>query len=316
MSLSLKIFTAFGIPVQLHISMLIVPFLALNWVDGYGAMSLFVAGMGVIVVFGSILLHELGHALTARKFGVHTKDIVLTPIGGMARILNMPTKPSQEILISAAGPAVSFALAILGFVVLYVAAPFGGPQLVMDGLGVLFWINLMLGAFNLIPALPMDGGRILRGILATRNDYLTATRKAAKVGKILAVVGFSIGGIALLGRFVGFSIGVSPWSILLISAFVYFSAGQEERMAARREAQRQGASGGGPFRWAWTRGANPGPSPSQGHGQPGSGWTSSTDPRNGGAADPRSTPPRSAGPKVVVVQGGKAEVISRKDPKN
>lgn len=308
MNLSWKIGRAFGIPVKLHVSMLIVPLIAFGWVDGFGLMSLLVAGVGVVLVFGSVLLHELGHALTGRRFGVQTQDIMLTPIGGMARMINLPTKPAQEIIISVAGPAVSLVLAAAAFSTLNILALLRLPSLVYDGLGVLFWVNLMLGLFNLIPALPMDGGRILRGILATKYDFLTATRKAARVGKILAIAGFALGGISLLGRATGFTIPVSPWNIILISAFVYFSAGQEERVAAWREAQKKAsAASDGPFTWTWSSASNRDPrGPGQSH--------STTDPRTGWASA-KPGPTASGGPKVVI-QGGKAEVISRKDPRD
>lgn len=309
MSLSWKIGTMFGIPVRLHITMIIVPLIALGWVEGFGPMSLFVAALGVVLVFGSVLLHELGHALTGRRFGVHTHDIVLTPIGGMARMVNLPTRPASEIIIAVAGPAVSLLLAAASFATMNLLAFFSLPALIYDGLAVVFWVNLMLGLFNLIPALPMDGGRILRGVLATRYDFLTATTKAARVGKILAIVGFSVGGVALLGRVTGFHFPLSPWNIILISAFVYFSAGQEERVARWREAQRQTASGGaGPFRWTWNS-ASTGSGRSRGWGQE----HSSTDPRSGWTSSHSAGRPSPRGPRVVI-DGGKAEVVSRKDP--
>jgi len=319
MNLSWKIGTAFGIPIRLHFSMIIVPFLAMNWVGGFGSMGFLLAGIGVVLVFGSILAHELGHALTARRFGVHTQDIVLTPIGGMARIVNMPTRPAQEIIIAVAGPAVSLVLAGASFIATAILSFSTAPRLVLDGIGVVFWINLMLGLFNLIPALPMDGGRILRGVLATKHDFLTATRKAARVGRVLAVVGFSLGGLVLLGRFSGFSVGLSPWSIILISAFVYYSAGQEERVAAWREAQAQGGFGapkpstGGYRYWTWTTG--PGATATGPGARGEEGWGASpTDPRAGWASGTRPSQTRPGGAGVVVIQGGKAKIISRKDP--
>ncbi|HUT78903.1 MAG TPA: site-2 protease family protein, partial [Polyangia bacterium] len=97
MNWSWKIGTLFGIPVRLHVSMLVFPFIAFSWVDGSGLVQLFTAAGLTLLLFGSIVAHELGHALTARRYGVHTLDIVLTPIGGMARIINMPSRPRHEI---------------------------------------------------------------------------------------------------------------------------------------------------------------------------------------------------------------------------
>jgi len=280
MNLSWKIFTAFKIPIRLHISMVIIPFVAFTWVPDSGPWGI-VTSMGLVVLlFGSVLLHELGHALTARKFGVHTKDIILTPIGGMARMVNMPRSPVREILIALAGPVVSLAIASIAFMftVVFVVVPVV-PDVVRVGLSTLFTLNLMLGLFNLVPALPMDGGRILRGALAIKRDYLSATILAARIGKTIAVIG------GLAGVFY-----LKSWSLGLIALFIFFSAGQEVRMAAMWAAQQKAE----PF-------ANRGPfarEPEPHRPQP----------------NPHPRPNPQPNPRVVIIQGGKAEVISRKDP--
>jgi Zn-dependent protease len=279
MNLSWKIFTAFKIPVRLHISMVVIPFVAFTWVTDSGPWGI-VTSMGLVVLlFGSVLLHELGHALTARRFGVQTKDIILTPIGGMARIVNMPRSPVREILIALAGPVVSLAIATVAFMftVAFVVVPIA-PEVVQTGFSTLFTLNLMLGLFNLVPALPMDGGRILRGVLAIKRDYLSATILAARIGKIIAVIG------GLAGVFY-----LKSWSLGLIALFIFFSAGQEVRMAAMWAAKRREE----PF-------ANPGP------------FARDPEPRRP-RRNPRPGP--QPNPRVVIIQGGKAEVISRKDPK-
>lgn len=290
MNFSWKIFTAFRIPVRLHFSMIIIPFLAYTWVEGTGLAEMLIAALLTILLFGSVLLHEFGHALTGRRYGVHTEDIVLTPIGGMARMHNIPQHPKQEIAISIAGPLVSFAIAGVAYagLWLYQFAPVLHP-LIAQMLAVLFQLNLMLGLFNLVPALPMDGGRVFRGLLALKYSHLRATQIASKIGKLLAVVG----GI--------WGIYNSQWMLVLIAFFIYSAAGQEERVAFMREAHKRSQQGGGPFGsspfgqkrgfYVYRESDQP-----QVHSDD---WTDE---------EPKRTPPKT-------VEGGKVEVISRKLPK-
>jgi Zn-dependent protease len=145
----------------------------------------------VLALFGCVLLHEYGHALTARKFGIGTVDITLYPIGGVARLVRMPRAPGAELLIALAGPAVNFAIASGLLAMLSV----GGLAVLSDRTQLFFLeliaINLVLGCFNLIPAFPMDGGRVLRALLSGWIGRGRATTFAASVGKALAV-GFGI----------------------------------------------------------------------------------------------------------------------------
>jgi Zn-dependent protease len=293
MGLSWTIGKFFQIPVRLHWSMLLLPLLTFNLMEVGGLLNA-VAWVGLVVlIFGSVLLHEIGHALTARRYGIQTKDIILTPIGGMARITSLPTNPRHEIAIAIAGPLVSLALAGIGFAALFAIAllPFDS-ELVFNVFTYMGSINLMLGVFNLVPALPMDGGRVLRGFLALKYDFLKATQIAAKVGRTLAILG------GILGLFM-----FQSWSLALISLFVYISAGTEVRMAQFREFQKtMGGAGFGPS------GDNPfGPGP------PHQGAGPSSPPPPGGPSDwtrPSSRPPAN----VVVVKGGKAKILSRQDP--
>jgi len=146
----------------------------------------------VLLAFGCVVLHELGHAFVAIRLGIRVPRIVLLPIGGMAELASIPRRPAHELAIAAAGPAVSFALASI------LAAIWGWPD-VGFWLGaiadqpseipaVLIMANLGLGVFNLLPAFPMDGGRMLRALLATRFDYVEATRWAARTGQVIAVL--------------------------------------------------------------------------------------------------------------------------------
>lgn len=170
----------------------------------------------LIAVFACVLMHEYGHALMARRFGVGTKDIIITPIGGLARLERMPRKPFQELMITLAGPFVNLVLAIGLAVYIYFSgsnwAPKAGFQGLMQFPVVLMWMNVVLFLFNLIPAFPMDGGRILRSLLAFVLTHRQATLVAGILGQILAVA-FSIYGLTS-GRY----------SLVLIGVFVYFAA--------------------------------------------------------------------------------------------
>lgn len=161
----------------------------------YQGASVGAAVMGialVLAVFGCVVLHELGHSMAARRYGIPTLDITMYPIGGIARLQRMPRKPQEELVIALAGPAVNLGIAA-------VLAAFGGAGAgadslvaVLSGEGglleMLMWINLALVGFNMIPAFPMDGGRVFRALLATQLDYRRATHVASLVGMVAAVL--------------------------------------------------------------------------------------------------------------------------------
>lgn len=219
----------FGIEIRVHATFLLL----LGWVavthltagDGLATAASGVAY--VLAVFAIIVMHELGHALTARRFGIATRDITLLPIGGVASLERMPSKPSQELLVAIAGPAVNVALALLLFVALVVMGAIedvtrlslvGGPFIAK-----LMWTNVGLAAFNVVPAFPMDGGRVLRSLLAMRMGALRATDVAARIGQALALV------FGLVGLF------FNPF-LVFIALFVWMGAQTESRVAHVRAA--------------------------------------------------------------------------------
>lgn len=217
---SWKLVRVAGIDVYIHGTfLLLIAFLAISGlVGGQGVTAMVRGTMLILAVFSTVVLHEFGHALTARHFGVATRDITLLPIGGVARLEKMPDKPSEQLLVAFAGPAVNLAIALLLFGLLRLHdAQTGFESLHLGGgpfLTQLMWINVSLAVFNLLPGYPMDGGRILRALLAMRMEPERATQKAARVGQGVAVI------FGLVGLF---------WSPLLmvIAVFIWLGAQAE-----------------------------------------------------------------------------------------
>lgn len=168
----------------------------------------------VILIFWIIVLHELGHALAARRYGIATQDIVLYPIGGLARLERLPDKPWQEFVVAIAGPAVNIALAAILFVLLKITGELGVADSMMSLNGMLA-INIILALFNFLPAYPMDGGRILRALLAMVMDYVVATKIATRVGQGMAICFF------ILAIFAGMPL------LFFIGLMVFMGAQQE-----------------------------------------------------------------------------------------
>ena len=178
--------------------------------------------MFILAIFMCVVLHEFGHALMARRYGIPTRDIILLPIGGVARLEKMPTQPIQELWVALAGPAVNAFIAVILFAWLKLTASWEPFQTLSVTTGPFFErlmaVNLFMIVFNMIPAFPMDGGRVLRALLATRKEYGRATQIAASIGQ----------GIAVLFGFIGLL--YNPF-LLFIALFVWIGAAQEASIA-------------------------------------------------------------------------------------
>lgn len=218
-----------GIEIRVHATLaLLLAWIAVaHLVAGHAVRDLLQGGALIVAVFAIVLVHELGHALMARRFGIGTRDITLLPIGGVSRIERMPDKPGQELLVAVAGPAVNFALAgVTVVLMLFLRSALVPGALVAVGgpfLAQFLWINLSLGFFNLLPAFPTDGGRALRALLAMRLAPARATEIAAKVGQAMAMLFAAVG---LL---------YNPL-LVIIAVFLYVSAQEEARWARLKTA--------------------------------------------------------------------------------
>lgn len=219
-----------GTQIRIHITFLL--FLAFIGLAGYVSGGLQAAVntlVFIVLLFLCVLLHEFGHIFTARAFGVTTPDVTLLPIGGVARLERIPEDPREEFLIAVAGPLVNVAIAIA--LILFFGAELSGrslalierPQLsLVDRLAA---VNLFLAIFNMIPAFPMDGGRVLRALLASRLGYTRATQIAASIGQFVA---FALGFLGLFGN---------PL-LIFIAIFVYLAAASEAQLVAVRAMSR------------------------------------------------------------------------------
>lgn len=229
MKWSWKIGEFAGIGVYMHATfLLLIGWVALSgWLTSR-TLGAALAGVAfILALFGCVVLHEYGHALTARRYGIKTRDITLLPIGGVARLERMPDEPWQELRVALAGPAVNLAIAavlLVGLLATGSLSSLGLGTMTADSfVGRLLSINLTLALFNLIPAFPMDGGRVVRALLATRLDYTRATQIAATLGQ----------GIALVFGFIG--LFINPL-LVFVALFVWMGAGQEASVVQARSA--------------------------------------------------------------------------------
>ncbi|MEE8586774.1 MAG: site-2 protease family protein, partial [Acidobacteriota bacterium] len=228
MKWSIKLVTIAGIGVYMHLTfLLLLGWMALRFYSQGQSLTEILTGMvSVLLLFVVVVLHEFGHALTARRFGIGTRDITLLPIGGVARLERMPEDPKQELLVALAGPAVNVALAIGIFLLLLFTGslPEEVPPNIMQDIPLfLLVINIMLALFNMLPAFPMDGGRVLRALLAMRMEYVSATQIAAQIGQAMALL-FGFAGLF-----------ASPF-LIFIALFVWIAASEEAGLVQMKTA--------------------------------------------------------------------------------
>ncbi len=224
----LKLGSVLGIKIEVHwtftLLLLWVAFLEIQ--QGASLDRIFFNEVLILVLFVCVVLHELGHALTARRFNINTQKILLLPVGGVATLDKMPEKPGQELLVAFAGPAVNVLIALLLYFIVPVKSYFNFEALILEEvlyqptfqnfLFYLFFANVMLVVFNLIPAFPMDGGRVLRALLSFRLGRVVATKIASSIGQGLAILFF------ILGLF------FNPF-LILIAFFIFFGAYGENK---------------------------------------------------------------------------------------
>ena len=218
-----------GIGVYMHATFLIlIGFVVLShWSAGQSLAKTLEGVSFILVLFACVVLHEFGHALMAARYGIKTRDITLLPIGGVARLERMPEKPIEELWVALAGPAVNVVIATALFIWIQFAGVFGPLEQLSVTSGPflerLLMVNVILVIFNMLPAFPMDGGRVLRALLATKLDYARATQIAANIGQAMA----------LLFAFIGF---FSNPFLIFIALFVWIGATQEVSMATMKAA--------------------------------------------------------------------------------
>jgi Zn-dependent protease len=233
MKWSWKIGEFAGIGVYVHATFLLVIVWVVLQHQGQNVAAIIEGVAFVLAMFGCVVLHEFGHALAAKRYGIQTRDITLLPIGGLARLERMPDDPKQELVVAIAGPAVNVVIAAILYATLVIFGRVDLPERFARfepfylGAGSFLFnlmsVNIFLVLFNMIPAFPMDGGRVLRSLLATRMDYVRATNIAANVGQFLAFV------FGFIGLF------YNPF-LVFIALFVYIGAAQEAGMVQMKAA--------------------------------------------------------------------------------
>lgn len=225
---SWKIGKLAGIDLYVHATffLLIIWVVVLHWIEGRSLQAVISGVAFILALFACVVLHEFGHALTARHYGIPTKDITLLPIGGVSRFERLPEKPWQEFWVAVAGPLVNVGIAAVIYAGLFLISGFKPVGLSLTSgpwVNRILMANIALAVFNLIPAFPMDGGRVLRALLATRMDHVRATQAAAAVGQALALV------FGLIGLF------RDPF-LVFIALFVWIGAAHEAHSVQIKEA--------------------------------------------------------------------------------
>lgn len=225
---SYRIVTILGTEVRIHVTfLLLVGWYAITAWSAGGQAAAAASAVFIVLVFLCVLLHEFGHILAARRYGIRTPEVLLSPIGGVARLERMPEEPRQELVVALAGPAVTLAIALLLGAWLQLSGQHEDLLLFNPGSGHLvadlFRVNVVLLFFNLLPAFPMDGGRVLRALLVKRKGMVRGTRIAARIGQFFA---FILGAVGLAG---------APM-LLIIAGFIYLAAEGEAQAVETRAA--------------------------------------------------------------------------------
>jgi len=238
MGRSFRLFSVRGIDVRLHITFpLILLWAALQFGLLNGSLGSAIFGVvAILLLFVLVTLHELGHSFVSQFYGYPVKQIILTPLGGLAQMTEIPEKPIQEFFVAIAGPAVNFVVAILmGLFALLANVSLANPLQIVSGtagfglqamFGYIFYYNILLAVFNLLPAFPLDGGRIFRSLLAMKLEYVRATDIAAALGRALAIV---------LGLFALFNGSIF---LVFIAIFIFSAGSQEAQMVRSRSLMR------------------------------------------------------------------------------
>ncbi|MCE5239416.1 site-2 protease family protein [bacterium] len=233
MTWSFQIGKLFGIPLRIHVTFFLLLLLVAAPTQAMSGMGRVSGVLFVVALFACVIIHELAHSLMARKYGVPVRYIILLPIGGVAMMERMPDDPHQELNVAVVGPLASLAIAVVLSAIVFVMG--GNVQTFLSPLHAggasfvarLAWVNIMLAGFNILPAFPMDGGRVLRALLAFHMDYAAATHTAAIVGQTLAIVG---------GVFAFFT---HEWFLVLIALFIYMGATSEDTQVRVRRTLRE-----------------------------------------------------------------------------
>ncbi|MCY2960241.1 MAG: site-2 protease family protein [Planctomycetota bacterium] len=225
---SFRIGSVAGIPIRVHVLFLLLV-AALAFAPGTGAFQL--VALGVLVV--CVVLHELGHALVARRFGIHVLDITLWPLGGMARLSHIPESSRVEAAIAIAGPAVNVALALVAAPLLLLQVFGPARDSILAALALSFVVvNVLMAAFNLLPAFPTDGGRLVRAWFGRKRSWVEATARAVWIGRVVAVA-IGIAGIAW-----------GNWMLPVVALWLWWTGGVELAQVRARHAQGLVPTGG------------------------------------------------------------------------
>ena len=233
MKWSFRLFTFAGTEVRVHVTfLLLLLFVASqSFLSGQGLPAVMESTLFITIMFACVVLHEFGHVFAARGYGIRTPDITLLPIGGVARLERMPRKPSEELVVAISGPLVNVIIAAVIYLGFGISTAFHpGYDFIKTGgfLEKLMVWNILMVAFNLIPAFPMDGGRVLRALFAMFMEYGTATRRAASIGQGIAM---------MVAIYMLLNHTIHPM-ILLICFFIFMAAGQEAASVTQQEATR------------------------------------------------------------------------------